>query len=396
MLFSGITVVIALLGMLIVPTNIFRSLGRRGDPRRASPRAGRLTLLPAVLSLLGDRINKLRIPFFGRGPGADDEGGFWARAARSVMAHPWPRCVVALAILLGLASPSLGSSLGFAGAEGLPRDTDAYRAFKILDEQFTPGAAPRPRWWSRRPTSRRRRCRRRSSASPRRWPRERRDAHPAAAGDDRGRRAAPRARSGADNTRRHPRGRAAGRLLRARSAESALLALRNDLVPGAFEGVGRAGLRRRPDGPAPTTSPRWSTSYTPCVFAFVLGLSFVLLLLVFRSIVVPIKAILMNLLSVGAAYGALVLVFQNGLGASFGLAQIPTIADLDSAVPVRDPVRSVDGLPRLPAEPDPRALRPDRRQHRLGGVRAALDGQHHHRRRGDHDASCSADSPSGA
>jgi RND superfamily putative drug exporter len=66
--------------------------------------------------------------------------------------------------------------------------------------------------------------------------------------------------------------------------------------------------------------------WTPIVFAFVLGLSFILLLVVFRSIVVPIKAILMNLLSVGAAYGAIVLVFQKGyLTDFFGFDKSPTI-----------------------------------------------------------------------
>ena len=66
--------------------------------------------------------------------------------------------------------------------------------------------------------------------------------------------------------------------------------------------------------------------YTPWVFAFVLGLSFILLLLVFRSVVVPLKAIIMNLLSVAAAYGVLVVVFQKGVGHSlFGFQQTPSI-----------------------------------------------------------------------
>jgi len=67
-------------------------------------------------------------------------------------------------------------------------------------------------------------------------------------------------------------------------------------------------------------------TWTPRVFAFVLGLSFVLLMIVFRSIVVPMKAILMNLLSVGAAYGLMVLVFQKGYGADFlGFQETPTV-----------------------------------------------------------------------
>ena len=99
--------------------------------------------------------------------------------------------------------------------------------------------------------------------------------------------------------------------------------------------------------------------YTPIVFAFVLGLSFILLLLAFRSLVVPLKAILMNLLSVGATYGLLVLVFQQGY--LNGLLRVPAGTDdrrLGAALPVLRAVRPQHGLPRLPAQPDPRALRP--------------------------------------
>ena len=89
-----------------------------------------------------------------------------------------------------------------------------------------------------------------------------------------------------------------------------------------------------------------------------LGLSFLLLLLAFRSIVVPIKAIIMNLLSVGAAYGLLVLVFQKGYGTFlFGFQQVPTIEAWVPIVSVLRALRALNGLPRLFAEPDPGALR---------------------------------------
>ena len=96
----------------------------------------------------------------------------------------------------------------------------------------------------------------------------------------------------------------------------------------------------------------------PLVFAFVLGLAFLLLLVTFRSIVIPIKAIMLNLLSVGAAYGVLVLVFQNGIGESLlGFESNGGVDQLAAAVPVRDPVRALDGLPRVHPDPGPRALR---------------------------------------
>ena len=97
----------------------------------------------------------------------------------------------------------------------------------------------------------------------------------------------------------------------------------------------------------------------PLVFAFVLGLAFLLLLVTFRSIVVPIKAIVLNLLSVGAAYGVLVLVFQDGLGEDLlGFHSQRRRQLLAADVPVRDPVRAVDGLPRADPEPGPRGRRP--------------------------------------
>ena len=96
----------------------------------------------------------------------------------------------------------------------------------------------------------------------------------------------------------------------------------------------------------------------PIVFAFVLGLSFLLLMVAFRSLVVPLKAIVMNLLSVGAAYGLLVLVFQKGVGtSSSGFQRGRDDRGLGADLPLLRPLRPLDGLPRLPAQPHPRALR---------------------------------------
>ena len=97
----------------------------------------------------------------------------------------------------------------------------------------------------------------------------------------------------------------------------------------------------------------------PIVFAFVLGLAFMLLMVTFRSIVIALKAIVLNLLSVGAAYGVLVWVFQDGHGeALLGLRVQRRHRLLAAAVPVRPPVRPLDGLPRVHPQPDPRGVRP--------------------------------------
>ena len=108
------------------------------------------------------------------------------------------------------------------------------------------------------------------------------------------------------------------------------------------------------------------TSRLPLIFAFVFGLAFLLLLVTFRSIVIPIKAILLNLLSVGAPYGVLVLVFQHGWGESLlGFNSTGGDHELAPAVPVRGAVRALDGLPRVHPLPRPRVVRP-RDEHRRG------------------------------
>ena len=96
----------------------------------------------------------------------------------------------------------------------------------------------------------------------------------------------------------------------------------------------------------------------PLVFAFVLTAAFLLLLFTFRSIVIPIKAILLNLLSVGAAYGVLVLVFQHGVGQDLlGFDSTGGDHRVAAAVPVRGPVRAVYGLPRVHPQPGARGVR---------------------------------------
>jgi RND superfamily putative drug exporter len=108
-------------------------------------------------------------------------------------------------------------------------------------------------------------------------------------------------------------------------SESALKRLRNDYIPAAFDDETADIFVGGPTAES-VDSVQTQKDYLPFVFAFVLGLSFLLLLVVFRSIVVPLKAVVMNLLSVGAAYGILVLVFQEGIGNEvFGLRESPVI-----------------------------------------------------------------------
>ncbi|MEE9198177.1 MAG: MMPL family transporter, partial [Dehalococcoidia bacterium] len=139
-LFSGIMVGLALLGMLIVPATIFRSLAAGAILVVIFAVLASLTLLPAVLSLMGDRVNALRVPFIQRaGYGEQRRGGLWDRIARAVMRRPVVSLAVAGGLLLAAAIPALGLNTGFAGVSTMPDRLESKMGFDILEEQFSFG-----------------------------------------------------------------------------------------------------------------------------------------------------------------------------------------------------------------------------------------------------------------
>jgi len=312
-LFSGGTVIIGLLGMLIVPQTIFRSIAIGAVLVAAAAIAASLTLLPAVVSLMGDRINWGRIPLIQRGQAAFDEqrpGGFWDRVARTVMRHPVISFVAAAGLLAAAAIPYFNINTGFSGVSTLPDSLPAKQAFLTLDREFSAGLIS-----------------------------------PAQVVVD-GQVNSPQVQQGVERLRSilatdsafgapSYEANAAGDLAlvevpvagdpNSNQAENAVRRLRHEYVPQAFSGV-PAKVLVGGDIAANLDGFAMLSRYTPIVFAFVLGLSFILLMVVFRSIVVPIKAVIMNLLSVGAAYGLLVLVTQEGVGAGlFGFQQVESI-----------------------------------------------------------------------
>ena len=142
-------------------------------------------------------------------------------------------------------------------------------------------------------------------------------------------------------------------------SNAALAALRDDIVP---ETVGASPDVEVAVGGFAAESKDFNDemkSVAPYVFGFVLAFAFLLMLVAFRSIVIAVKAIVLNLLSVAAAYGILVLVFQHGWGKQLlGFEATGGIVPVPPDLPVRDPVRALDGLPRLHPEPHPGGLRP--------------------------------------
>lgn len=314
-LFSGATVVVALLGLLLVPTNIFRGLAAGAMAAVLVAVLASLTLLPALLRLLGDRVDALRVPLpWGSRGGGQGRTGWAGRAATAAVRRPWLALGVSVSLLALLAVPALHMRIGFAGIETLPPQLDTRQAFDRLQAHFRIGLVAE------------------AVVVVHTEPGADATAVDAALQRLRGALATD---SGFLAEQAHERRSPDGRLVvlsvplpgeaEGEPALQAITRLRTALVPQAFAGVPAEAL-------VTGTSAGYldffslTQRFSPLVIALVLSLSFFLLAWAFRSIVVPLKAAALNLLSVGAAYGALVLVFQHGVGAAWlGLQQVPII-----------------------------------------------------------------------
>ena len=138
-LFSGLTVAAAMSSLLVFPQAFLRSIGFGGIAAVSVAMVAALTLLPALLRLLGHRIDALRIPFLNRRRHSLVTGsGAWARLAHAVMARPVVYVVVITAVLLAIASPFLGAKWGSVDYRVLPQDAPAYVAAEKLNTEFGP------------------------------------------------------------------------------------------------------------------------------------------------------------------------------------------------------------------------------------------------------------------
>ena len=304
-LFSGGTVIVGLVGMTIVPSTVYRSIAIGTSVVTGVAVLSALTLLPAVLSLLGDKVNALKLPFIQGVVRRDTDAtsGFWGRVASLVMGHPWISVGVSAGLLIVLALPALSLNLGLSGVTTLPEDSEQRQAFSILEQEFSGGRIAPVEVVVDAPDV--------SVAPVQDGVRRLEEALAAEDGTD----------YGDPQTETNE----AGDLLLfsvplnadpdSEAAHAAIRRLRSDIIPQAFDGVDADVLVT---GSIAENEDFYAVirQYAPYVFGFVLGLSFLLLMVVFRSIVVPLKALVMNLLSVGAAYGLLVLVFQEGVGRS--------------------------------------------------------------------------------
>jgi RND superfamily putative drug exporter len=312
--FSGTSFVLAMSAMLLVPDTTLRSLGAGAVIVGLVSIVVALTFHPALLMVLGDRVDRLRVPWLGKrvAAAAGEEGPMWRRAVQTVMRRPVASLVAGVAALLILASPVLGLSMGAAGASSLPDDAVAKQGLAALQRDFPSGATDPVKIVV--------------------------DGTPDAAALARVRTELAQDRdfaAGALGVETGPRITVATVPLTveptSRRASAAVDRLRDEYVPRAFGSAGShvyVGGKPAEDRDAFAVNSRW----LPIVIAVVLALSFVLLMLAFRSIVVAGTAIAVNLLSVAAAYGILVAVFQNGVAVDLlGFAEVERI---DSWVPI--------------------------------------------------------------
>jgi putative drug exporter of the RND superfamily len=284
-LLAGGTVVVAMAALALTGLGVLTSIGLATALVVLVAVAAAITLLPALLFLLGDRIDKGRLPRRARAA-APAQGGAWWRFAHRVSGRPWPYLLAATAVLLALATPALRMQTGFPDAGDEPTTTPHRRAYDLLASGFGPGVnGPLLIVADLRAT-----------------------------GLDRQDVAALIERLAADPgiaTTGQPQASPAGDTVvlpaipttaPADPATSKTIERVRGHVPA---GVYVSGLTAMTDD---LTDQLADT--LPIFIAATLAASFLLLVLVFRSIVVPLKAALMNLLSVGAAYGVLVAVFQ--------------------------------------------------------------------------------------
>ena len=296
---AGITVMIAMAGMFFSGDKTFLSFAIGTMMVVAVAMIGSLTVLPAMLSWLGDRVDKVRVPLLWRLKRVDGESRVWTAILDRVLRRPLVSAAAAAAVLVALALPAITLHTAISGLDALPKSLKEMQSFNKVNDAFPGGATP---------------------------------AVVAIAGD------ASSSDLQAAVTDLRTQALASGEALEPVTVEAAptgkairvliplagkgtddasnraLATLRDDILPAT---VGRVpGVEYAVTGDT-AASKDWNDamrSAVPKVFAFVLAFAFLLLLVSFRSIVIPFKAIVMNLLSVAAAYGVVVAIFQWGWG----------------------------------------------------------------------------------
>jgi uncharacterized membrane protein YdfJ with MMPL/SSD domain len=298
-LVSGLTVMTAMAGMYFTGDKTFESFATGGIIVVAIAVIGSITVLPAILSKLGDKVMKGRVPIIGRRREQGAESRFWSVVLGAVLRRPKIAASVAAAVLITMTIPALGLKTGNSGVNGLPQGLEVTKVLKETQAAFPGNGVPAqvvvqaPRVTNPDVKDAMYQLKREALASGE-------FSNPTKVEISPDRTVAVVSLpigvgNGTDS-----------------KSNAALAKLRGQLVPQTVGKV--AGVTANVSGLTAQSKDfnDQMSSRVPIVFAFVLVLAFLVLLVTFRSIVIPIKAIVLNMLSVGAAYGVLVQVFQKG------------------------------------------------------------------------------------
>ncbi len=298
-LVSGATVMIAMAGMLLAGDPTFTSFSIATMIVVAVAMIGSLTVLPALLAVLGDRVEKGRIPLLGRLRRPGGATGVWPRVLRRALAHPAATVVVAVALLVALAVPALHIHTAQSGTQGLPHSAPTVGTLNRMQAAF--GSEQMPAIVAVKTDTRAPRFTRAVGAL---------SASVLHSGRGYG---TPTVRSNASHTVARISIPLPGRGNDTTST-SALLTLRDRILPATLGAVPGASYAVTGETAGSYDWNQMMKSKLPLVFGFVLIFAFLLLLTSFRSVVIAAKAVALNLLSVAAAYGVVVAVFQDGWG----------------------------------------------------------------------------------
>jgi RND superfamily putative drug exporter len=314
-LFAGTTVVISVLGLLLMRTSIFTGSAIAIAIGVLVTMLASVTLLPALLGFVGRNIDKFGLPHRKRSQPVGALTG-WQRWSKVIQRRPWPAAILSLAVLLLLTIPLLSMRLGFTDAGNNPTSDTTRRAYDLIAEGFGPGfngplllAAQTPNGAADVALLTQLSQKLNSGVNDVAF-------------------ATPPV-SNADSSvavmqvfpKSDPQSQATSDLVSS---------LRNDLIPGVVGekvDVKVGGITAASDDFAGYTAER-----LPIFIGAVLLLSFLLLMAVFRSLLVPLKAVIMNMLSIGAAYGVVVAVFQWGWGAN--IINVERSAPIEAWAPV--------------------------------------------------------------
>jgi len=317
-LISGLTVMVAMAGMFLTGDATFASLGLATILVVAVAVLGSLTVLPALLSRLGDKVERGRVPLVSRLRRDDGEGRIWGTIVDRVLRRPVLSAALSGALLLLLAAPALQLHLAAVGTDSFPQSLAIVKTYDEMQQAF-PGSALPASVVVKTPDVNAPEVQKAIGELKQRALASGRAFEPITVAVNGDATVAnitlPIAGNGTDA-----------------ASNAAFRMLREDVVPATVGAL--------PDADAGVTgqTAEWRDqaaelrSNLPPVVAFVLIFAFVLMLVAFRSLVIAAKAIALNLLSVAAAYGVLVLVFQHGYGT--GLLGITTASGIDAVVPL--------------------------------------------------------------